>query len=138
MEPVTIIENKNVGTYKMYKIITHHTKVNPDKENSKDAKKSVYRRYRDFQWLYNKLKILFYGHLVPNIPKKNILAKIDREGDTFIECRRRQLEKFLKKAVQVEALQYSVELYEFLNMDIEKFKEYRTDYKILINTKYLT
>jgi hypothetical protein len=83
------------------------------------------------------LKVLYYGHLVPNIPGKNVLAKIDREGDLFIESRRRQLEKFLKKALDVKALQSCIELHEFLNMDTEKFRKYKKDYKIVIDTKLL-
>lgn len=74
---------------------------------------------------------------MPNIPGKNVLAKIDREGDIFIEARRRQLEKFLRKAVLVPALQNSIEIYKFLTLDTEKFKEYRANFKILIDTKYL-
>jgi hypothetical protein len=128
MDPITIKEKKNLGAYKMYEIIIHPQGV---------GKVSVYRRYSEFEWLYNQLKILFYGHLVPNIPGKNVLAKIDREGDLFIESRRRQLEKFLKKCVENPALQNSIELYEFLNLDTEKFKAYRKDYEIVIDTKYL-
>ena len=128
MDPITIKEKKNIGAYKMYEIIIHPQNA---------AKVSVFRRYSEFEWLYNTLKVLFYGHLVPNIPGKNVLAKIDREGDLFIESRRRQLEKFLRNSVHVEALQGSIELYEFLNMDTDKFKKYRSDYKIVIDTKYL-
>lgn len=128
MDPITIKEKNNLGAYKMYEVITYP---------QGGTKVSVYRRYSEFEWLYNNLKVLFYGHLVPNIPGKNMLAKIDREGDLFIESRRRQLEKFLKKCVEVDALHNSVELYEFLNLDTEKFKSYKKDYKLVIDTKLL-
>ena len=99
---------------------THATKTKPTKE-----------------WLCKTLRILYYGELIPNVPEKNILAKIDRESEAFIETRRRQLENFLNKCVKVEALQESIELYEFLNLNTEQVKVYKKNFRVKIDTKLI-
>ena len=125
--PINIKENNNLGGYKIYEIM-----IARDVEQT-----SVFRRYSDFEWLYDTIKILYFGHMVPSLPKKNILAKIDKEGDSFIETRRRQLEKFMRKCLELKVLQSCVEMFEFLNLDNDKFKKYKNSYKLQGDTKLL-
>lgn len=82
-------------------------------------------------WLYERLKILYLKFLIPKLPKKNLLAKFDKEGEFFIEQRRRQLEIFLNKLICLEGLDESIEVFNFLNMEIERFVEWKKKFKIL-------
>lgn len=42
----------------------------------------VYRRFSDFEWVYQKL-LLYKGFLIPFLPDKNFLANINMENENF-------------------------------------------------------
>jgi sorting nexin-1/2 len=55
---------------------------------------SVLRRYSDFHWLYDRLHIERAGSIVPPIPDKH---PVGRFSPAFVEERRVQLERFLRR-----------------------------------------
>jgi len=77
----------------------------------KQAEFSKTRRYRDFLWLHAHLQERHRGILIPPIPEKSITEKFSPE---FIEFRRRELEKFLKRVVAHPVLVTSQHLQIFL------------------------
>lgn len=121
-KPVLITTNK-FKNYKLYNIRI--------KDIEKNTTTVVARRFSDFSWLYDTLKVLYSKYLIPKLPEKNLLAKFDFEGDYFIETRRRQLENFIKNLVIVDGVNESIEVVNFLTMDIEKFVEWKKGFKIL-------
>lgn len=52
-------------------------------------------RFSDFEWLYYQLIDKFGGYLIPILPEKNILTKINVEGLSFSLKRRSELETFM-------------------------------------------
>lgn len=59
----------------------------------------MHRKYTHFEWLNGALKREFPGLLIPAIPPKTVLAKINLTEQTSIirEKRYKQLEEFLNK-----------------------------------------
>lgn len=55
---------------------------------------AVLRRYSDFVWLYDKLQMERPGAIVPPLPEKQ---PVGRFSPTFVEERRVQLERFLRR-----------------------------------------
>ena len=55
---------------------------------------AVLRRYSDFLWLYERLHVERAGAIVPPIPEKQ---PVGRFSPTFVEERRVQLERFLRR-----------------------------------------
>ena len=72
---------------------------------------------------------MYYSHLVPKIPGKNMLVNIDQESQQFMETRRRQLESFLNKCSDLVQFYGCQELYEFLTLSKGEFKTYLSKYK---------
>lgn len=56
-----------VGQFRMYKIETKLV-------NAQEPSISVYRRYRDFEWVYSMLRLRFPACIIPPIPPKSALG----------------------------------------------------------------
>jgi hypothetical protein len=80
---------------------------------------AVLRRYSDFLWLYEKLQIERAGAIVPPLPEKN---PVGRFNPAFVELRRRELERFLRRAVVHPELQDCASLDVFLRADDVTFQ----------------
>ncbi|CAD8057460.1 unnamed protein product [Paramecium primaurelia] len=83
--------------------------------------KTVHRKYTHFEWLNAALKREFPGLLIPAIPPKTVLAKINITEHTQIvrEKRYRQLEEFLNKIKDHPQLQISSKFKLFLSASQE-------------------
>ncbi|GAM18681.1 hypothetical protein SAMD00019534_018560 [Acytostelium subglobosum LB1] len=115
---ITVREPEKVGdgvgsyvTYKVYTIDILADRPDYKKENT------VVRRYSDFEWLRNSLKETRRGIAIPTLPEKAVLNKFNKE---FLEIRRRELEKFLNRIAENDALMHSNELTIFLEGSDEK------------------
>jgi len=80
---------------------------------------AVLRRYSDFLWLYEKLQTERAGAIVPPLPEKN---PVGRFNPAFVEIRRRELERFLRRAVVHPELQDCASLDVFLRADDMTFQ----------------
>mmetsp|Transcript_25116 Transcript_25116/g.44560 ORF Transcript_25116/g.44560 Transcript_25116/m.44560 type:complete len:555 (-) Transcript_25116:119-1783(-) len=75
---------------------------------------AVLRRYSDFLWLYEKLQTERAGAIVPPLPEKQ---PVGRFNPAFVEARRRELERFLRRVAIHPELQDSASLDTFLRAD---------------------
>jgi len=75
---------------------------------------AVLRRYSDFLWLYEKLQMERAGTIVPPFPEKQ---PVGRFNPGFVEIRRRELERFLRRAAVHPELQGCSSLDAFLQAD---------------------
>ncbi|KYQ93640.1 Phox domain-containing protein [Tieghemostelium lacteum] len=105
-DPETI--GDGMSAYVIYKVYTKS--FLPDHPDYK-KESNVTRRYSDFLWLRNVLKETRRGTIIPPIPEKAVINNRNKE---FLETRRRELEKFLNRVVENEALIHSNELKIFL------------------------
>jgi sorting nexin-1/2 len=81
---------------------------------------SVERRYSDFLWLHEQLSTHYRNYIVPPLPEKNSLS-FNRFTPEFIEIRRRELEKFLRRVAEHAVLSTSPDFLTFLEAADEKF-----------------
>jgi sorting nexin-1/2 len=79
----------------------------------------VLRRYSDFLWLFEKLQNERAGAIVPPLPEKQ---PVGRFSPTFVEDRRRALERFLRRAAIHPELQDCSCLDTFLRADDVTFQ----------------
>ena len=61
--------------------------------------KSVYRRYTDFEALYNELIDQNLDHFIPPIPEKSYEDKLSKDDSKFVLTRMRHLERFLNDLI---------------------------------------
>lgn len=71
----------------------------------------VYRRFSDFDWLFNILMKAFPGVWVPPLPPKKIFGSMD---DALIASRRPALERFLRRVSKIPILAESPFFVQFL------------------------
>mmetsp|Transcript_18478 Transcript_18478/g.38820 ORF Transcript_18478/g.38820 Transcript_18478/m.38820 type:complete len:562 (-) Transcript_18478:256-1941(-) len=75
---------------------------------------TVLRRYSDFLWLYERLQSERAGAIVPPLPEKHPMGRFN---PAFVEIRRRELERFLRRAAVHPELQGCASLDAFLKAD---------------------
>jgi len=75
---------------------------------------AVLRRYSDFLWLHERLQDERPGAIVPPLPEKQ---PVGRFSPAFVEARRRELERFLRRVATHPELQDSACLDTFLRAD---------------------
>lgn len=61
--------------------------------------KSVFRRYNDFEALYNELIDQNLDHFIPPIPEKSYEDKLSKDDSKFVLTRMRNLERFLNDLI---------------------------------------
>lgn len=95
---------------------THAKKVSTatDRPEFKLGQTSVIRRYSDFEWLGKRLQSAFPGAIVPPIPSKALVGRFEA---SFVETRRRALERFLMRVAGHPELGNSADLVTFLQAD---------------------
>jgi len=75
---------------------------------------AVLRRYSDFLWLYERLQVERSGAIVPPLPEKQPVGRFNTK---FVEHRRRDLERFVRRAAVHPELQGCASLDAFLQAD---------------------
>mmetsp|Transcript_6118 Transcript_6118/g.17083 ORF Transcript_6118/g.17083 Transcript_6118/m.17083 type:complete len:450 (-) Transcript_6118:213-1562(-) len=101
-------QGDGVGAYVSYKVWSK-TRL----PQYKNPEHEVIRRYKDFDWIFNRLQATNRGVIVPPLPEKNAVAKISATTD-FIETRRRALQVFINKVAEHPVLKTSPTLQLFL------------------------
>merc|ERR1712070_1196641 len=80
---------------------------------------SVIHRYRDFVWLWDKLKLKYEHIIIPPLPEKAVTGNFE---PTFIQLRRGALEKFLQRVSSHPVLCQSEDLQIFLEANDETLR----------------
>lgn len=84
---------------------------------------SVYRRYRDFEWLYQILTLRFPACIIPPIPPKNSLSNWYADESEQVQSRRMGLERFLDKVMKHRLMCNSDDLKGFFTEAEHAFEE---------------
>jgi hypothetical protein len=74
----------------------------------------VYRRYTDFDWLNKFLEFKFPGKVLPVLPPKNALTKINLNSDEFLGQRVKLLRRYVKRLQLSRELLVSEPVFHFL------------------------
>ena len=93
-------------------------------------KKDVRRTYNDFEWLREQFLIRYPLRLVPYLIKENYLVSeevVDKGDSEEIaeEKKVRYLNNFMNRIIQRKIFRTSPILFQFLELDDEKFKKYK-------------
>ncbi|KAM3133794.1 hypothetical protein pb186bvf_014057 [Paramecium bursaria] len=107
-----IVQEGYLSKYKLYKVRTR--KINQEFDTE------VFRRFSDFEWLYQELINKYGGFIIPSIPDKHLLTKLNMESYEFADKRRNELQLFVQRIFQHPQLRYVPELRIFIE-DQEKF-----------------
>eukprot|EP01125_Pyxidicula_operculata_P016686 TRINITY_DN5771_c0_g6_i1.p1 TRINITY_DN5771_c0_g6~~TRINITY_DN5771_c0_g6_i1.p1 ORF type:complete len:408 (+),score=110.34 TRINITY_DN5771_c0_g6_i1:1206-2429(+) len=81
------------------------------------------RRYSDFDWLWNQLRQEFKCTLIPPLPEKGLMNRFSSE---FVEYRRKELQRFLKRVLNNPVLSKSAALAPFLSESEPEFQKVRS------------
>ena len=91
----------------------------------------IRRTYADFEWLRNQLNKRYPLRLTPVIPKDNVVKNVGKnlksENEETFEFRKiRYLKRFVDMVLNKKIFATSPILYQFLVLDDQKFKKYKT------------
>ena len=92
--------------------------------------KEVQRTYADFEWLREQLVLKYTLRIVPVLIKENNLLYMDvidkNDSEEIMEAKKiKYLSNFMEKIIERKIFRTSPILYEFLDLDDEKFKKYK-------------
>ena len=88
---------------------------------------SVDRKYSDFQWLRDKLKIIYSTNIIPFIDENE--SKFDGSREDKFKKRKRNLEKFFNFILKDPLIKTSDILYDFLSIEKDnEFYKKKKDY----------
>ncbi|CAD8156636.1 unnamed protein product [Paramecium pentaurelia] len=107
-----VVKEGYITKYKLYLVRT--------KKQGGDWETEVSRRFSDFEWLYQEMINKYGGYIIPAIPEKHLLTKVNLASYEFSEKRRKDLQQFLQRILNHHHLRYVPELRIFIE-DKEKF-----------------
>jgi sorting nexin-1/2 len=102
--------------------VTYAIKTRTKSNLLKAAQLIVDRRYNDFVWLHERLSQQYKGIIIPPLPEKGVINRFSPE---FIEHRRRELERFLRRSANHQTLQHSEHLKAFLELSDEELVQWK-------------
>ncbi|XP_013413026.1 sorting nexin-30 isoform X2 [Lingula anatina] len=120
-----VVDNpeKHVTTMESYitfKITTKTTRCDFDNHEY-----SVRRRYNDFLWLRQRLEETQPSHLIPPLPEKHSLRRLDRFSPEFLKNREKALQKFMSRLEDHPVLSFNEHLKVFLTAKQFEFQAYK-------------
>ncbi|KAL5107105.1 hypothetical protein TcWFU_009144 [Taenia crassiceps] len=84
----------------------------------------VDRRYREFDWLYNRLRQVYAVLFVPPLPGKKVLTQFNRYASGFVDRRCSSLQTFLRRSTAHPVLSGNNDFVAFLTLSRAAFQEY--------------
>jgi len=92
------------------------------KTKKNDELVNTVRRYSDFLWLHTNLTERFLDILIPPLPEKGLINRFSPE---FVEYRRKELERFMKRVLNHPTLKDDETLRLFLEATDNELIEYK-------------
>ncbi|XP_055884371.1 sorting nexin-30-like [Biomphalaria glabrata] len=86
---------------------------------------SVRRRYNDFLWIRQRLEENYPTHLVPPLPEKHSLKRMDRFSTEFLKVRQTALQKFLTRVADHPVLSFDKCFQVFLTAKAWEFQAHK-------------
>ncbi|XP_050397975.2 sorting nexin-30 [Patella vulgata] len=114
---------KHTSTLESY--ITFRVQTKTNRSEFDGAELSVRRRYNDFLWLRQRLEETYCTHLVPPLPAKHSLKRLDRFSPEFLRVREGALQKFLTRLADHPVLSFDKNLFVFLTAKAWEFQAHK-------------
>ncbi|KAK3609901.1 hypothetical protein CHS0354_036665 [Potamilus streckersoni] len=114
---------RHTGTMDAY--VTFRITTKTTRSEFDDSEYQVRRRYNDFLWLRQKLEETYPTHLVPPLPEKHTLRRLDRFSPEFLRVRQTALQKFLFRLADHPVLSFNKDLQIFLTAKAWEFQAHK-------------
>ncbi|KAK3800106.1 hypothetical protein RRG08_015072 [Elysia crispata] len=114
---------KHTSTLEAYITFRVTTKTTRDEFEGSDF--SVRRRYNDFLWIRHRLEEKYPTHLVPPLPEKHSLKRMDRFSTEFLKVRQTALQKFLTRVADHPVLSFDKCFQIFLTAKAWEFQAHK-------------
>ncbi|ESP01213.1 hypothetical protein LOTGIDRAFT_212744 [Lottia gigantea] len=114
---------KHTSTLESY--ITFRVTTKTNRSEFEGCELSVRRRYNDFLWLRQRLEESYCTHLVPPLPAKHSLKRLDRFSNEFLRIRQAALQKFLTRLADHPVLSFDRNLHVFLTAKAWEFQSHK-------------
>ncbi|XP_048255712.1 sorting nexin-30-like [Haliotis rufescens] len=120
-----IVDNpeKHTGTIESY--ITFRVSTKTTRSQFDTSEYAVRRRYNDFLWLRQRLEENYQTHLVPPLPEKHTLKRMDRFSPEFLRVRQAALQKFLTRLADHPVLSFDKSFHVFLTAKAWEFQAHK-------------
>ncbi|PVD23207.1 hypothetical protein C0Q70_16470 [Pomacea canaliculata] len=122
---------KHTSTLEAY--ITFRVTTKTTRAEFDNSDYSVRRRYNDFLWLRQRLEETHATHLVPPLPEKHSLKRLDRFSTEFLRVRQKALQKFLTRIADHPVLSFDKNFQVFLTAKAWEFQSYKKQGKGFIS-----
>ncbi|KAK7492932.1 hypothetical protein BaRGS_00015879 [Batillaria attramentaria] len=122
---------KHTSTLEAYITFRVSTKTTRSEFDNSDY--SVRRRYNDFLWLRQRLEDGYPTHLVPPLPEKHSLKRLDRFSSEFLRVRQKALQKFLTRVADHPVLSFDKNFQVFLTAKAWEFQSHKKHGKGIIS-----
>lgn len=114
---------KHTSTLEAY--VTFRITTKTTRSEFDDSQFQVRRRYNDFLWLRQKLEESYPTHLVPPLPEKHSLRRLDRFSPEFLKVRQQALQKFLTRLANHPVLSFDKNFQVFLTAKAWEFQAHK-------------
>lgn len=122
---------KHTGTMESY--ITFRINTKTTREEYENHEYCVRRRYNDFIWLRQRLEEGYPTHLIPPLPAKHSLRRLDRFSPEFLRVRQQALQKFLTRLADHPVLSFEKHFQVFLTAKAWEFNAHKKQGQGLIS-----
>ncbi len=114
---VRLQEKSNIGGNEDGQYVSWNAELDTSKENDAQVRSSIFRRFREFEWLHGRLKQQFSGAIVPTLPRKRGLFNISAEpfDPDWLSSRQTKLNSWLIFVASHPLLGTSLDLRTFLS-----------------------
>ncbi|XP_035827474.1 sorting nexin-30 isoform X2 [Aplysia californica] len=114
---------KHTSTLEAY--ITFRVTTKTSRTEFEGTEFSVRRRYNDFLWIRQRLEEKHPTHLVPPLPEKHSLKRLDRFSTEFLKVRQAALQKFLTRVADHPVLSFDTCFQIFLTAKAWEFQAHK-------------
>ncbi|KAL4235756.1 Sorting nexin-30 [Mactra antiquata] len=114
---------KHSGTMESY--VTFRITLKTTRSEFDTSEYQVRRRYNDFLWLRQRLEETYLTHLVPPLPEKHTLRRLDRFSPEFLRVRGIALQKFLTRLADHPVLSFDKDFHVFLTAKAWEFQAHK-------------
>ncbi|WAR23722.1 SNX30-like protein, partial [Mya arenaria] len=114
---------KHSGTMDSY--VTFRVTLKTTRVEFENNEYEVRRRYNDFLWLRQKLEETYPTHLVPPMPEKHSLRRLERFSPEFLRMRSLALQKFLNRVADHPVQSFDKNFHVFLTAKAWEFQAHK-------------
>ncbi|KAK3091749.1 hypothetical protein FSP39_022320 [Pinctada imbricata] len=120
-----LVDDPEKHTSTMESYVTFRISTKTTRSEFDDSEYHVRRRYNDFLWLRQRLEEGYPTHLVPPLPEKHSLRRLDRFSPEFLRVRQTALQKFLTRLADHPVLSFDKNFQVFLTAKAWEFNAHK-------------